>query len=126
MGWIEYFFAWKWRPRIPHHLVHPFDRTTASDDELLVMMAGRARDRQYIERLMKRHDVTTAAALLAKLPKRRGRPSLRERLDTLVMRLEGSQPYDPIRADLRQIRIEAAPPDGGIRRARLRRGHRRW
>lgn len=126
MGWIKYFFGWTWRPRIPHHLVHPFDRTAASEDELLVMMAGRARDRTYIERLMRRHKASNAAELLARLPKRSGRPSVRERLDTLIMRLEGSQPYDPIRADLRQIRAEAAPPDGGIRRARLKRGNPRW
>lgn len=119
MGWIKYFLHWDRRPRIPHHLVNRFDMTAVNEDELLILMAGKARDREYIERLMKRYQASTALELLQRLPKRK-RPSIRDRFHALILRAEGSLPYDPLIREVRAIKAEARTPAGGIRRARLK------
>lgn len=117
MGWISYLFAYKRRPFISRHLTTPFDIETISEDDLLVLMAGRARDPQYVQWLMRKHKATTTMELLQKLPRRRRTP-FRQRLRSLIARWEGALPYDPIRRDLRTMRHEARP--NGVRRVKMR------
>jgi hypothetical protein len=119
MGWIRYLFKWDKRPRIPSHLVTRFDWDEVSPDERLVLMAGKARDRHYVARLMRLYQADNAAELLARLPKRK-RPSVRKRIRALIMRAEGSLPYDPIIKDLRRMRAEGGPPVNGMRRVRMK------
>lgn len=119
MGWIEYLFAWDQRPRIPHHLVNPDEMANATEDELLIFMAGKARDPHYIERMMRRYKAKNALELLARIPKRK-RPSIQKRIRALIMRWEGSLPYDPIRKEVRAIRAASAPDDSGIRKSRMK------
>jgi hypothetical protein len=119
MGWFEYLFQWDQRPRIPHHLVNADEIAQANEDELLIFMAGKARDRHYIERMMRRYKAKNALELLARIPRRR-RPSIQKRIRALIMRAEGSLPYDPIRKEVRAIRAAAAPVETGIRKARMK------
>jgi hypothetical protein len=118
MNWIQYLFRWDQRPRIPHHLVNADEIGQANEDELLIFMAGKARDRHYIERMMRRYHARNALDLLARIPKRK-RPSIQKRIREMVMRFEGSLPYDPIRKEIRAMRAEQQPADVGIRRSKL-------
>ena len=124
MGWIQFLFGWEWKPRIPSHLVTPFDITAAGDDEILIFKAGKAKDRQYVERMMRRYQARNAIELLARIPKRK-RPSVQKRIRALVCRAEGSLPYDPIRREVRAMRADNAPPESGIRRVRMPSPYRR-
>lgn len=119
MGWIQFLFHWKYKPRIPSHLVTPFDITTISNDDLLILKAGKARDLPYIERLMVKYNATSRVDLLRKIPKRRRTP-VRQRVRTLICRWEGSLPYDPIRRELHYMRQkERGDTVHGIRRTRM-------
>lgn len=121
MGWIKYFLHWDRRPRIPHHLVNRFDMTAVNEDEMLILMAGKARDREYIARLMKRYQASTALELLQRLPKRK-HPGFRHKLMTLIHRWEGSLPYDPMRREMHEIRkAQRRSANQGIRFTRMRR-----
>ena len=124
MGWIKYLFHWDRRPRIPSHLVTPFDMTTVSPDELMVFKAGKARDVHYVAKLMERYEAKNAVELLQRLPRAK-RPSVRERIRALIMRAEGSLPYDPIKREVRAIRAEQNTPVHGIRHTRLKGINRR-
>lgn len=124
MGWIQYLFEWDRRPRIPTHLVTPFDIGAVSADELLVFKAGKARDRHYIERLMRKYKARNARELLLRIPRQR-RPSIQKRIRALIMRWEGSLPYDPIRRELRGMASEGKAAASGIRRNQLKGVYRR-
>jgi hypothetical protein len=120
MGWIQYFFQWDQKPRIPHHLVTPFDWTSATEDELIIFKAGKARSRLYIGRLMVKYKTHDPFELLARLPKRK-HPGIKHRLRTLVQRWEGSLPYDPIRRELHEMRREERRTAAqGVRRVKMR------
>jgi hypothetical protein len=117
--WIAYLFRWDQRPRIPHHLVNPFEINQASEDELLIYMAGKARDRHYIERLKRKYKAKNAVELLDRLPKPKRTP-LFQRMRSLIARWEGALPYDPMRREMHEIRRDAARTKvQGIRHSKL-------
>lgn len=124
MGWIKYLFHWDRRPRLPGHLVTPFALQDVTDEELLIFKAGKARDRQYLARLMRQHKAQSARELLEKLPPPR-RPSVRQRIAALIQRAEGSLPYDPMRREERAIRAAAQPTAAAYRRRPMKRLYRR-
>ena len=119
MGWIEFLFRQDTRPRIPHHLVTPYDESKLDEDDLLILMAGKSRDLHYIDRLMRQYGATSRIDLLKKLPKRKRTP-IRQRIRTLIARWEGALPYDPIRREVHEIRrAERLAHARGIRRTRM-------
>jgi hypothetical protein len=89
--------------RLPSQLVTEYDPLAASAEENLIFLALGARDRHRIEKLMKKHGVSSPAALLPHLPKPK-RPSMRRRLLRWLQRAEGTYAYDPVRAQLRRSR----------------------
>lgn len=122
-GLLGLLFPGKRRRGLPAHLVTRFDITAVSDDELIVFMAGRARDRAYIARLMKRHKAKNAVELLGKLPVRRP-PGLGYRIMTLFQRAFGATPYDPTRRIFRQHQNGMRQPYDGFHLNELRRRRR--
>lgn len=102
---IKYFHSplrIKWLPR---HLVTPFDIRKCDEDEVLLFMAGAAKDRHAVERLKAKYKVGTAAELLPLIPKRHGR-SLRSKLMDWLRRLEGSTPYEHYRHEVQMTKRE--------------------
>lgn len=114
--------AWKYfRPplpkieRLPTEYSSRFDWNSATPDEQLVMMAGKARTPQAARLLMKKHGCTSAAQLLALLPRRK-RPTLRSRIRDWLMRLQGARPTDPLTRELRRARKDANSAYGVTRK----------
>lgn len=118
-GLLGIIFPGKRRRGLPAHLVTRFDMTDVSDDELLVFMAGRARDRAYVARLMKRHKAKDALELLSKLPTRKV-PGLGYRIMTLFQRAFGATPYDPTARIYRQYKNGLKQPYEGFHVNELR------
>jgi hypothetical protein len=116
---FKYFHRSQPLPKLPRQLVTEFDPSCCSDDELIVFMAGAARDRHHVARLMRRYCVSTAAELLPLLPKTKP-PSLRKRVLDWLRRLEGSTAYDPLahshNIQRRELKREL---QGGVRWRRM-------
>lgn len=72
---------------LPTHMISAYVLRQAPEDERLLMMAGVARSPQEARRLMQKHGVTSAAALLDILPA--PRPVWRRRLKIIIQRIEG-------------------------------------
>lgn len=89
---------WRWffpkRKRyIPNVLISHYTLDDATHDERLLMAWGVARSPQHAQDLLEAYGVTSAAALLPLLPKRRYR-TLKQRLVDLIHRQEGHNPVD--------------------------------
>jgi hypothetical protein len=112
-GLLALLFPGKRRRGLPTHLVTPFDMRDVSDDELIIFRSGRARDRAYVERLMRRYHTTNAVELLKRMPGARQR-SLADRILVIFQRGLGALPYDPTRRIYRQIRQGTPQPFDGF------------
>lgn len=86
---------------LPRDLVTRFDILECDEDEILLILSGRVKDRHAIARLKERYGVTTALELLPLLPKRKPR-SLQLRILDWLRRAEGSYEHDPLRRQLRK------------------------
>lgn len=117
---LRYLLRWDRRRRLPSHFVTRFEVTDVTEDELLIFEAGRAKDRHYVRRLMRRYRAKDAIDLLSKLPRRR-RPSVRGRMLALIQRALGVMPYDPAQREYHKI-MEARRPSGGLRTVRMKPG----
>lgn len=80
-------------PKLENTFTSKYDRATIGDDEMLIMLAGVAKDPMEARRLMQEYEVTDALALLAVLPKRK--INWRRRLRSYLQGLEGSMTNDP-------------------------------
>lgn len=88
-------------PPLPRDLITSFDIANCDEDELLILMSGKAKDRHAIKRLLEKYKVATAKELLALLPRRKPR-SLRLRIMDWLRRAEGSYEHDPLRHQLKK------------------------
>lgn len=87
----KYIFPQKNRARVPLQFVDDYDITRANHEQKLVMLAGYARSPKEAQRLMDKHKVNTARALLPLLPPRRKRKNPFSQLAHLVSRIEGAR-----------------------------------
>lgn len=85
---------------LPRDLVTRFDILECDEDEILLILSGRVKDRHAIARLKARYNVDSAIELLPLLPKRKPRP-LKARILDWLRRAEGSYEHDPLRRQLR-------------------------
>lgn len=113
----KYFKTKKSVRRLPRDLITDFDVTALDDDELLLIMDGRVKDRHMIDRLRRQHGLQRAADLIPLLPRRKKTP-LRKRIMDWLRRIEGSYEHDPIRGQLRKPREDVK---GGILHRRMKR-----
>ena len=80
-------------PRLENSLTAPYDPLLINDDELLILLAGVAKDPREARRLMDEYHVTTAHDLFKVLPKRK--IHWRRRLKRWTQSVEGSLSTDP-------------------------------
>lgn len=80
-------------PKLENTLTSQYDRLNIGDDELLIMLAGIAKDPVEAKRLMKEYEVENALELLRVIPKRQ--INWRRRLRSYLQGLEGSVTNDP-------------------------------
>lgn len=105
MRLIRYFFGIKLRDRLPqlqHRVWSPFDSTSVDPEIHLILMAGIAPDPDAATDLLRQYKVATAAELLAALPRRSF--NLKRKIRNLLMRIEGSYPTDPHKADYQKLK----------------------
>lgn len=111
------------RPKVGYlvrDLTTPYSSHELTPDDELILMTRRAKDLHGIERLKKRHAVSTAAALYAALPVYK-LPPMRKRLLAWLRRLEGSTATDPVARELAQAKRQQQNVERhGIRPTRLR------
>ena len=106
---IRYFWQRnnKWH-RVPLQTITPYTFLDATEQERLIMMAGRARSPMEARRLMNEYKVRTAADLIRRLP-RPPRRTFRSLLRSMLMRLDGS------RSTLRGLSMKGASDELPIR-----------
>lgn len=80
-------------PRLENTLTTAYDPRLLSDDELLILLAGVAKDPSEARRLMQEYGVDNAMALLDVLPKRK--INWRRRWKRWTQSIEGSLNSDP-------------------------------
>lgn len=80
-------------PKLENTLTSKYDRAAIGDDELLIMLAGVAKDPVEARRLMSEYEVANALELLKVIPKRQ--IHWRRRLRSYLQSLEGSVTNDP-------------------------------
>ncbi len=78
----------KWHA-VPKQTITPYDFDGSTEEERLVMMAGRARSPMEARLLMRHYQVDTAAELIHLLPRPKRRTFM-ARLHALLARLDGS------------------------------------
>lgn len=99
-AFMRYLFGENIRDKLPHlerDVWTDYDPVGLDPEIYLVLMAGVAPDPQTAQDLMRQYNVTTAGALLVKLPKRR--LNLMKKLKALTLKLEGAYATDPHHAD---------------------------
>jgi hypothetical protein len=109
-------------PRLSTALKTAYDPLSLSEDEMIVIMSGYAKDRIGVAMLFEEHGVSTAAELLPKLPKP-SKPSFRDRLISFARRLEGSTGYDPLKRELNTMKPVKAKPGIGYGYVKPRKHH---
>jgi len=83
-------------PKLENTFTSDYDPESIGDDELLIMLAGVAKDPMEARRLMTDYEASNAVELLKKLPKRQ--IHWRRRLRSYLQGLEGSVTNDPYNA----------------------------
>lgn len=83
-------------PRVPRGYSTDFDLRGITDDEAALMRMSALRSPHSIERLKRKHGVSSARELVAKLPKKH-KPRRGERLMPLIRRVFGTTAYDPMK-----------------------------
>lgn len=81
-------------PRLPTQLINPYHPRELTDDEQLILLAGKARDPEQARQLMRDAGVTSALGLDLSRP--RPKANIRERLLNWLRRLEGSTPTEQV------------------------------
>jgi hypothetical protein len=94
--------------RRPRQFINPYEIREATDDQLLMMKAVKARSPEEAQRLMELHKAANIYELLAKLE--RQKPSFWQRIKaravTLVMRIEGASVENPVYRKSKSDRME--------------------
>lgn len=80
-------------PKLENTLTSAYDRLAIGDDELLIMLAGVAKDPVEARKLMDEYEVGSAVELLKVMPRRK--IHWRRRLRSYLQGLEGSVTNDP-------------------------------
>jgi hypothetical protein len=83
-------------PRVPRGYSTDFDLRGISEDEAALMRMSALRSPHSIQRLQRRHGVSSARELVAKLPKKH-KPYKGARLWPLIRRVFGTTAYDPMK-----------------------------
>jgi hypothetical protein len=82
----------------PRQFISPYDIREATEEQLLIMKAIKARSPEEAQRLLDKHDAANVYDLIAKLE--REKPSFWQRVKgravTLLMRIEGSSRDNPV------------------------------
>lgn len=81
--------------RLPPGLINPYRSRDVTNDEAVLLSAMHVKDRQSVDKLLKRHDVETVDELIDMLPSRVPFPNVRRRAKNLWHYITGTLPSDP-------------------------------
>ena len=102
MKFLQYLFqlaVWQRLPKVPRGYSVDYDARSVDDEAALLMIASHVRSPHGVDKLKRRHRVTSAAELVA-------------RLRALVRRAAGTTAYDPMQSVVRQYTRRNRPRRG--------------